>query len=260
MTCSARIPLYALVIQTFFAHRGALFRSLVFVTLYALGILSGLIASLVLRRTATKGRALPLVLEIPSLRSPSFVAVARKARQAASRFVRDVGTTILVSSAALWLLLSVKMPGTAPLAEGARPIEGSIAAYMGKALEPVTKPAGFDWRVNVGLIGSFGARELMVSTMGVISGIENADDDPAPLASKLREAKDSAGKPVYTARTGLALLAFFVIACQCMSTLAAVRRETKSLRWPVFVFAYTYAAGYVAALLTYHLSGLFGMV
>jgi len=259
MTCSARIPLYALVIQTFFAHRGPVFRSLVFVTLYALGILSGLIASLVLRRTATKGRALPLVLEIPSLRSPSLVAVALKARQAGTRFLRDVGTTILVSSAALWLLLNVKMPGTAPLPDGARPIEGSIAAYMGKALEPVTKPAGFDWRVNVGLIGSFGARELMVSTMGVISGIENAGDDPAPLATTLRDAKDSAGKPVYTARTGLALLAFFVIACQCMSTLAAVRRETKSLRWPAFVFGYTYVAGYVAAVLTYHLAGLFGV-
>jgi len=99
----------------------------------------------------------------------------------------------------------------------------------------------------------------MVSTMGVISGIENAGDDPAPLATKLRDAKDSAGKPVYTARTGLALLAFFVIACQCMSTLAAVRRETKSLRWPAFVFGYTYVVGYVAAVLTYHLAGLFGV-
>lgn len=268
MACSARIPTYALILGTFFAHRSALFKSGIFVALYFTGILAGLAASLVLRRTATRGRSLPLVLEMPAYRAPQARVVARNAGRAASRFLRDVGSTILIVSIALWALLSVPMPGSsAPAASASpgavatetaapRPIERSIAAGIGRALEPVTAPLGFDWRINVGLIGSFGARELMVGTMGVIMGIENADDDPAPLSKRLREAKRPDGSPAYTTASGLALLAFFVIACQCMSTLAAIRRETKTWRWPAFVLAYTYALGYVAALVVHRIASL----
>ena len=159
-------------------------------------------------------------------------------------------------SAVLWVLLTVPMPGSA--AAGS-PIERSIAAGVGKALEPATAPIGFDWRINVGLIGSFGAREVMVGTMGVIFGIEGAADDPSPLSARMREAKKPNGAPSYSARTGLALLAFFVFACQCMSTVAAIRRETKSWRWPAFVLAYTYAVAYVAALFVYQVAGLLGV-
>lgn len=265
MTCSARIPTYALLLGTFFAHKSALFRSGVFVALYFAGILAGLAASLVLRRTATRGRSLPLVLEMPAYRAPQAKVVARNAGRAATRFLRDVGSTILIASMVLWALLSIPMPGSsepvpsAPVAGEVappRPIEKSIAAGIGRALEPVTAPLGFDWRVNVGLIGSFGARELMVGTMGVIMGIENAADDPAPLSQRLREAKRADGTPAYTAAAGFALLAFFVIACQCMSTVAAIRRETKTWRWPAFVLAYTYALGYVVALVVHRIASL----
>lgn len=256
MTCSARLPTYGLVLATFFAQRSALFRSGVFVGLYFTGILTALVASLVLRRTATKGKGLPLVLEIPSYRLPLARVVARKAAQSARRFLRDVGTVIVGVSAVLWVLLTVPMPGSR-----AEPgIERSVAATIGRAIEPVTRPAGFDWRVNVGLIGSFGARELMVGTMGVIFGVENAADDDAPLTERLREAKKPDGQPVYTTRTGLALLAFFVVACQCVSTIAAIKRETGGWRWPAFVLGYTYALGYVAAVLVYQASALFGIV
>jgi ferrous iron transport protein B len=100
----------------------------------------------------------------------------------------------------------------------------------------------------------------MVGTMGVIFGVENASDDPAPLTARLRDTKKADGTPVYTTRTGLALLAFFVLACQCMSTVAAIRRETGSWRWPAFVVAYTYVLGYAAAVLVYQVSALFGIV
>ncbi|MFT3770262.1 MAG: nucleoside recognition domain-containing protein [Minicystis sp.] len=298
MTCSARIPTYALLLSAFFAHRSALFRSGVFVALYFAGMLAGLAASLVLRKTATRGRGLPLVLEMPAYRAPQAGVVVQKAGRAAWRFLRDVGTTILAASIVLWALLTLPMPGSsappaqtaaevaaapstsasaapadaaAPSASGTpadgakaapaeaaapRPIERSIAAAIGRALEPVTAPLGFDWRINVGLIGSFGARELMVGTMGVIMGLENATEDPAPLSQRLREARHADGSPAYTTRTGLALLAFFVIACQCMSTVAAIRRETKTWRWPAFVLAYTYAAAYFAAFVVYHLAGI----
>ncbi len=150
------------------------------------------------------------------------------------------------------------MPGVTPV-EGAAPIESSVAATIGHAIEPITRPAGFDWRIDVGLIGSFGARELMVATLGVVYGVEGADDDAAPLAQKLREARRADGAPVYGVRTGLALLAFFVLACQCMSTVAAIRRETASWRWPAFVLGYTYALGYVAAVLVYQIGGALGL-
>lgn len=255
MTCSARLPTYGLVLATFFGHRSALFRASIFVGLYFVGIMMGLVASLVLRRTATKGKGLPLVLEIPSYRVPQARVVARKAAQSARRFLRDVGTTIVAVSAVLWVLLTVPMPG----AHADTPIERSVASTIGRAIEPITRPAGFDWRINVGLIGSFGAREVMVGTMGVIFGVENAADDPAPLTARLREAKKPDGTPVYSTRTGLALLAFFVLACQCMSTVAAIRRETGGWKWPAFVVAYTYALGYAAAVLVYQVSAVLGL-
>lgn len=254
MTCSARLPTYGLVLATFFSHKSVFFRSGVFVGLYFSGMFAALLASWVLRRTATKGKGLPLVLEMPAYRMPQPRVVARKAWQAAKRFVHDVGTVILCVAMVLWVLLTVPLPGS----KGATPIERSIASSVGRSIEPITRPAGFDWRINVGLIGSFGARELMVGTMGVINGIENASDQPAPLAERLRTAKTDDGRPLYSTATGLALLAFFVLACQCMSTLAAIRRETKSWRWPALVLAYTYALGYAAAVIVYQLSRALG--
>jgi ferrous iron transport protein B len=262
MTCSARIPTYALLLGTFFATRGAFFKASVFVGLYFAGILSGLVASLVLRRTATSGRSLPLVLEMPAYRAPEPRVIARKAARTSWRFLRDVGTTIVGVSAVLWVLLTVPLPGagggapaSATAAKSGVPartlvMEKSVAAGIGKALEPVTRPVGFDWRINVGLIGSFGAREVMVSTMGVIFGLEDAGDDPAPLSQRMRGA--------YSLRTGLALLAFFVFACQCMSTLAAIRRETKTWKWPAVVLGYTYAVAYAAAFGVYQIAGWLG--
>ncbi|XYH97011.1 ferrous iron transporter B [Sorangium sp. So ce1128] len=266
MACSARIPTYALLLTTFFAAHGPWVQALLFVALYVAGIFSGLVASLVLRRTATRGRSLPMVLEMPAYRSPEPRLVARQAARAAWRFTREVGTVILAVSAVLWVLLKVPMPGAAapepPAAAAeltATPLASSIAGGVGRALEPLTAPLGFDWRINVGLIGSFGAREVMVGTMGVIFGVEDAADEPAPLAERIREARRPDGTRAYSTRTGLALLAFFVLACQCMSTVAAIRRETKTWRWPAFVLAYSYAAAYVAALVVYQGSGLLGI-
>jgi ferrous iron transport protein B len=260
MTCAGRIPTYALLLGTFFAASGAWVRAGLFVGLYFAGILSGLVASLVLRKSATKGRTLPLVLEMPAYRTPQVDVVARKAWQAATRFLREVGTVILFASAVLWALLTIPMPGTAQHADrGPMPIEQSIAAGVGRAIEPITRPMGFDWRINVGLIGSFGARELMVGTMGVIFGIEDAGQSPTPLPTRIRDARRPDGTPLYTRATGLALLVFFMLACQCMSTLSAVYRETRSVVWPAILLAYTYGAAYVAALAVYQLSHLFGL-
>ncbi|RYZ67675.1 MAG: ferrous iron transporter B, partial [Proteobacteria bacterium] len=251
MTCSARIPTYGLLLAAFFGHRSAFFRAGVFVFLYFAGIAAGCIAAVVIQRGVVKGKSLPLVLEIPIYRAPQARLVARKAWRTAKRFLRDVGTVIVVASAVLYVLLNVPVRAAR---EGEPLIERSVAAQIGKGLEPVTRQAGFDWRINVGLIASFGARELMVGTMGVIMGVEKADDDPAPLAERLHDATREDGTPLYSGATAAALLAFFVLACQCMSTVAALRRETKSLKWPLFVLGYTYVAAFVAAVVTYRLT------
>jgi ferrous iron transport protein B len=264
MTCSARIPVYSLLISTFFASYGAWGKALIFVALYFAGVASGLVASVLIRRTVVRGRGLPLLLELPSYRAPEARAVARTCARAAGRFLREVGTTILVAAAVLWALLAIPRPGAShvAVAPGASPrvaaMQRSVAAGVGHALEPVTRPLGFDWRVNVGLIGSFGARELMVGTMGVIFGIEDADTQPAALSTRVRDARRPDGGRAYTPLTAAALMVFFMLACQCMSTVAAIRRETRGWRWPAFVLGYTYAAAYVAALVVYQGGRLLG--
>ncbi len=265
MTCSARIPTYALLIAAFFGKRSPWLQSLLFVGLYFAGILSGLVASLVIGKTVKHtGRALPLVLEMPAYRMPQARVVWAMARRGAGRFVKEVGTFILLASVALWVLLKVPAPFAAHQAgppgatAGMVQMENSIAGHVGHALEPITRPAGFDWRIDVGLIGSFGARELMVSTMGIIFGIEHADDNAAPLAEKIRDARGPDGLRAYSAATGLALMAFFVLACQCMSTVAALRRETRSWKWPAFVLAYSYAAAFVLAIVVFQVARVFG--
>lgn len=256
MTCSARLPTYGLLLAAFFPHRTMLQAGL-FVGLYFSGIAAGLVASLLLRRTVVKGKGLPLVLEMPSFRVPQPRLMWNKAMRASTRFLKDVATTIVLASAVLWVLLSVPLPSSR--AVDAPVIERSVAAEIGRSLEPITRPAGFDWRINVALLGSFGARELMVGTLGIIFGIEGAQEDPAPLTQKLREAKAADQvTPAYSTRTALSILAFFVLACQCLSTVAAIRRETRTWRWPLFVVGYTYVAGYVAAVLVYQLARWMG--
>lgn len=250
MTCSARLPVYGLVIAAFVGG-GALRKASVFTGLYAFAVLAGLFAATILRRTVTKGRGLPLALEMPDYRAPQLGGVFRRCVREAKGFLQQVGTVIVVLSLVLWAALKIPARG------GEEPVESrSVAAALGHALAPATKPLGYDWRINVGLIASLGARELMVGTLGVIYGVEGADNEPKPLVEKLREAKDDQGKPLYGLPTALSLLVFFVFACQCTSTLSAIARETKSLRWPLFVLGYTYVAAYAFAFLAYQITSL----
>ncbi len=248
-----------------FSAKGAVFRAAAFIALYVFGIASGLIASFALRRTAIRGRALPLLLEMPAYHAPEARAVLRTGWRAATRFLKDVGTTILVASAILWALLNVPMPAsldragdTHEMPAAVARVHHSVAAGVGRALEPITRVAGFDWRMNVGLMGSFGARELMVGTLGVIAGLEDVEDNGEALAVRLRELRRPDGGAAYSTATGLSLMAFFVIACQCMSTVAAIRRETRSTRWALFTLAWTYVVGFALAVGVYQVARFFG--
>jgi ferrous iron transport protein B len=263
MTCSARIPTYSLLIGTFFAQRSPFFRGGVFVFLYFAGIAMGAFASMVIGKVSrgSRGHALPLVLEMPPYRMPQARTVVTVGWRGVKRFVREVGTVIVAASIALWALLTIPAPGShAEVAhDKTSAMHNSVAAWVGHEVEPVTRPLGFDWRIDVGLIGSFGARELMVSTMGIIFGIEDTEAGQESLKERIRDAKTGSGKPAYSGLTAASLMAFFVIACQCMSTVAALKRETRSWRWPVFVLGYTYVLAYLASLLVYQGGSALGL-
>jgi ferrous iron transport protein B len=275
MTCSARLPIYTLIIGALFPPM-ALFgwvpvQGLLLAGMYLFSVLIALIAAGVLGRTVVKGRRVPLILELPPYRWPQPVSVLRMMWERSSLFLKEAGSVILVCTVVLWALLYFPRPAeAAPEPERAvasaqvsedqtraRAIEQSFGGRLGHAIEPMLQPLGFDWKIGVGIIGAFAAREVFVSTMALVYGIGEVDEEAAPLRERIRsEARD--GKPVYTPLVGLSLMIFFALACQCMSTLAVVRRETKSWRWPAFLFAYMTALAYATSLLVYQGGRLLG--
>ncbi len=137
-------------------------------------------------------------------------------------------------------------------------LEQSLGGRFGHAIEPVLRPIGFDWQIGVGIIGAFAAREVFVSTLGIVFGIGDADEENKPLRRALQDAKHADGTPVMTPLSGVSLMIFFLLACQCMSTIAVVKRESGSWKWPVFLFSYMTVLAYVASLLVYQGGRLLG--
>ena len=206
--------------------------------------------------------------------------------QRSSLFLKEAGGVILVCTIGLWLLLS--FPADAPFAEryeteraeavsslsgealsrtiatinnteAAQQLQNSYAGQLGRSIEPSIAPLGFDWKIGVGLIGAFAAREVFVSTMGLVYGLSSeVDEETGTLREKLRSARRENGDLVYTPLVGLSLLIFIALACQCMSTLAAVRRETATYRWPIFMFVYMTGLAWLASFLTFQLGSLAG--
>jgi ferrous iron transport protein B len=256
MSCSARLPVYTLLIGAMFvANRRVLGPftegGLILLSMYLLGTLTALLLGAVYKRTMLPGPVPPLVLELPPYRLPRVGDTLRQVGDRTADFLRDAGTIILAVTIVLWGLLSFPRVDESTLAPGETAIEHSYAGQFGKAIEPALEPIGQDWRIGIGLIGSFAAREVLVSTLGLVYGIENAEEDDAPLREVIRNAEDEAGNPRYSKLSALALMVFFVYACQCMSTLAVVRRETRSWKWPIFMFASMTGIAYFTALLVF---------
>jgi len=279
MTCSARLPVYTLIIAALIPS-GLLFgwlpvQGLLMVAMYVFAIALTLLSAAVLGRTLVRGRRVPLILELPPYRLPSLRTTLRMMKERSWVFLREAGTVILVCTIVLWALLSFpRAPqpaeATAPRATAAqqapkddnlaaqKALENSYAGRLGKAIEPALAPLGFDWKIGVGIIGAFAAREVFVSTLGLVYGIGEVDDEAIPLRDRLRDEKTAEGRPKYSALTGLSLLVFFALACQCMSTLAVVRRETHTWRWPLFMFAYMTGLAWLASFLVYQLGSWLG--
>jgi ferrous iron transport protein B len=282
MTCSARLPVYTLIIGALFPPTRAFgflpVQGLLMVGMYGFATVLTLLSAGVLGRTVVKGRRIPLILELPPYRLPSLRGTLKMMWERATVFLKEAGTVILACTVALWVLLSfprVPEPAAPPpavaaaqaspnagnqpaLARPESPIARSYGGRLGHAIEPALKPLGFDWKIGVGLIGAFAAREVFVATLGLVYGIDASDDDATPLRDRLRAETRADGRPAYTPLMGLSLLIFFAVSCQCMSTLAAVKRETKSYKWPAFMFAYMTGLAYLLSFTVFQVGRLLG--
>ncbi len=259
MTCSARLPVYTLIIGALFPTQiwlGLSAGSVLMVAMYLFGTVVALVAAAVLSRTLLTGPSVPLVFELPPYRVPQPGPVLRGAWSKGVAFLREAGSVIFVATVALWALLSFPQiepgEGLSEQEQHAAQLEASFAGDLGKALEPALEPLGFDWRIGVGLIGAFAAREVFVSTLGLVYGVGGeVDEESVSLRERVRAARRADGTRVFTPLVGLSLLVFFALACQCLSTLAVVKRETNGWRWPLFLFAYMTALAWVASFVVF---------
>jgi ferrous iron transport protein B len=261
MTCSARLPIYTLLIGALIPA-ARVTQGLLMVGMYLFSVLTSLVAAWVMSRTVKplKAKRLPFIIELPPYRFPRIRDVLRMMWSKSSMFLREAGTTILICSIALWALLYFPhKPEIATPEQKAVQLEQSYGGQLGKAIEPAIAPLGFDWKIGVGIVGAFAAREVFVSTLGIVNAVgDDADERSEPLRKALREAKKPDGTKAYTPLVALSLMVFFALAMQCMSTLAVVRRETQSLRWPLFLFGYMTVLAWCASFLVYQGGRLLG--
>jgi ferrous iron transport protein B len=281
MACSARIPVYAMVTALLFPH-SPLKAALVFTGAYAFGVATALAMALVFRRTILPGESKPLMIELPPYRVPGLRTALLHTFDRAKIFVKQAGTIILAISLVLWALsyYPKSSPPAAALAlttqaaqmetsgqtnqaaelrdqagrlTAQHSLQNSFAGKIGHVIEPVIAPLGYDWQIGIGIISSFAAREVIVSTLAIVYGVgkDEAENNRTSLYSTLQQAKRSDGTPIFNTATCASLLVFYILAAQCLSTTAVVRRETNSWKWPLFQIAYMTGLAYLAALLVY---------
>ncbi|NDC39225.1 MAG: ferrous iron transport protein B, partial [Proteobacteria bacterium] len=242
MSCSARLPVYTLLISAFIPNTlvwGILsLQGLVLLGMYLLGILGAAVVAWILKLSLLRGTPALFIMEMPVFKIPGLKLVLRDVWDRIFLFVKGAGTVILACSIVLWFL--------ATYPEGSA--KESYAGQIGTAMEPVIKPLGFNWEIGVGILASFAAREVFVTSLATVYNLQDADDTSQSLISMLQH-RHASGE--MTTASALSLMVFFVFACQCMSTIAVCRRETGSWRWPAFMFGYMTALAYGAAWVAY---------
>ena len=266
MTCSARLPVYVLLIGLLvspsdrFGPIGA--QGAIMFALYVVGALSAMTSAWVFSRLGRRsGPLLPFYMEMPPYRMPSARSVLLAVWDACRGFMRKVGKIILGTTIALWVLLNVPVHSTAALtaagvdthdraAVSAYTIDHSAAAAVGRFVEPVFEPLGFDWRINVGILASLSAREVFVATMGQVAAVDNPDKPAEGLQQMTVQSGPRAGERLFTPAVLAALLVFFLYALQCASTIGVLRRESGSWKWPAIAFGYMFCVAWTMALLT----------
>jgi ferrous iron transport protein B len=260
MTCSARLPVYTLLIAAFVPARSVLgplgLQGLVMLALYLLGAITAFASAALLNRTLLRGAISVFYMELPPYRLPTARLLARQVWNSARAFLRRAGTIILAASVVLWVLLNfphaAPEPGRTAAAQARADVEASIAGRLGQAIEPAIAPLGFDWKIGVGLIASLAAREVIVATLAQIYATGDAEDFVSLRHAIVSDVDPRTGAHVFTLPTALSLLVFFVFALQCTSTIVVMARETGSWRWPALAFGYMLGLAWTASFLTYH--------
>ncbi len=277
MSCSARLPVYTLMIAVFFSGQTVLgfisLGAIIMLSMYLLGIIAAIVAAWILKRTVLKSSPPPLIMELPPYRLPNFKTVFFNMFEQASMFLKRAGTVILAISIILWALMTFPRisddQNSALLAaeescnckiteediaskKSGLALRNSYAGQLGHLIEPIIKPLGFDWKIGVALVSSFAAREVLVSTLSILYNTgKDANEESETLIQAVKNAKSDDGTPTWRPLTAVTLMVFFVLAMQCMSTIAVVRRETNSWAWTIFMVVYMTVLAYVAALITY---------
>jgi len=284
MACSARIPVYAMVTALIFPN-SPLKAGLVFTGAYAFGVATALVMALIFKGTILPGGTKPLMIELPQYRMPGLRVALLHTFDRAKIFVKQAGTIILAISLVLWALSyypksappaavvamteqAAQLEKTGDAANVAKAgeledeagrltaqnsLQNSFAGKIGHVIEPVIAPLGYDWQIGIGIFSSFAAREVIVSTLAIVYGVgeDAAEHNRGSLYDSLRRAKRSDGTPIFNTATCASLLVFYILAAQCLSTTAVVRRETGGWKWPLFQIAYMTGLAYFAALVVY---------
>jgi ferrous iron transport protein B len=267
MACAARLPVYALLISLVIPVG---YQGLTLLFMYLLGVVAALGAALVLKRTIPSTEDSHFLLELPDYRVPKVSNVLLEITRKATQFVTSAGKVIVVISILLWLGASYgptdrfeaieqkysEVEGDeAEQMKKAELLENSYIGIVGKSIDPVIKPLGYDWKIGIALITSFAAREVFVGTMATIYSVGGSDDDVSSVREKMQtQLKPGTDEPLYDLPFGLSLMVFYAFAMQCMSTIAVVKTETGTWKWPIIQFVMMTGLAYVSSLLVYNLA------
>ena len=279
MSCSARLPVYLLLISAFIEPKfGPIWAAVALFGMHFLGLVIAVPVIWILQKKIIKGRKLPFLLELPPYQWPRWRDVWLAMYFRSRVFVKTAGTVIVLMSIVIWglsyfprlghtqqaqirqtIVAQKGSPDEAQQKIDEAQLEGSLLGRFGHTIEPVFEPAGFDWRVTTSILAAFPAREMVVPSLGIIFSLGDVDPDhPGNLKQALHDAHWPSGKPLFTPLTSVGLMVFFALCCQCMSTLATIKRETNSWKWPLFVFTYMTALAYIFAVAIFQIGRALG--
>ncbi len=292
MSCSARLPVYALLIAAFFGHFAGWQQGLIMLALYLLGILGAVAVAWTATRIRGSVASTPFILELPSYKAPQPLHVLNQVWQNTAAFLTKAGTTIFILSILIWGMTTYPKPSDSTIAAttsefsatyrasspntdtlaadvaaqrqlaldhrlAASALDYSIAGRLGHGLEPILAPLGYDWKMGIGLVAAFAAREVFVSTMGIVYSVGDPGDETSDLQTAMKADRRPDGTPVWTTAVAISMLVWFVLAMQCISTTAVVRRETGGWTWPIAQLVGMNVIAWIFAFIAYHLANQF---
>ncbi len=261
MSCSARLPVYTILIAAFVPTVTIMWifslQGLLLMAIYTLGVITAVIVAYVLKKLMPQKEKVSLMMELPPYRIPLMRSVWWQIYDRAKSFLITAGSIIMAMSIILWFLASFPKQDTTESVSAAQQIEASYAGQLGKVIEPVIKPLGYDWKIGIGLITSFAAREVIISTLSTLYNV-SSDEGATSLLTAMQKDRYPDGRRVFTPLVAISLMVFFAYAAQCMATFAIVKKETNTWRWPLYMVLYLTVFAYIGAFVVYQTGQLLG--